>query len=138
MASDNEKILKRLKNVGNPMFLLRLLNSGTKFVSSHQMAEKAHDTSRLFLDISTEYFEFHGKKLTSIDKIPAGSALIRVSRDAVENVAKIINSDADDVNVLFKDLRRSRNIKKYALLLDALDKDCQMNIQLTQLVKFAF
>lgn len=138
MVSDNEKILKKLKNVGNPIFLLRLINSTNKFITSHQVIPKAKDSSRLFVGISGRYFEYKDKKLQTVPEILDGYSFIKVSQETVDSIAKIVNADGDDLNKLFKELRKVKNIKKYQMIFEILDSDFELNLQLTQLIKYAF
>ncbi|MGF2028172.1 hypothetical protein ACQUFH_01225 [Lactococcus lactis] len=138
MASDNEKVLKKLKKVGNPMFLLRMINEVTKFIASHQMNEKAINTETIYADISGVSYKFNEKKLDKIKGFDGNAAYVKVSQTAINEVAELISSDNEDLNKLLKDLRKVRNLKLYKEILNILDSSFEINISLTQLIKFIF
>lgn len=138
MPSDNEKVLKKLKNVGNPMFIVHLINSTNKLISKNQAEKKAQDISSLFFDISGNYYEYDDKQIVSTDTVEGDSALISMKKDTVKQVSEIIGSDSSDLNKLFKDLRKVRNIKKYEELYNVLDQNFRINVTLSQLIRFFF
>lgn len=138
MASDNEKILMKLKNVGNPIFLLRLINSTNKLIANNQMSVKAKDLSRLFVDIGGKGYEYENGTLVRNDFIEEDYAMVKVQKDTINDIARLIGSENDNINILFRDLRRVKNIKKYDKIFQILDNNFETNISLAQFVKFAF
>lgn len=137
MVSVNEKVLQKLKNVGDALFLLRLINSTNKLISNNQMKKKAEDTSQVFIDISGNYYEYYNNKIIPTDTIDDGSVLIRAKEEAVKRVSKLIKSDSKDLNKLFKDLRRKKNIKRYEEIFQIIDNNFEINVTMTQLIKIA-
>ena len=137
MAAENEKVLNKLKKVGNPLFLMKLMNQANKFIASHQMEPKAEDTSRLFLIVSNDCYEFNGKKFVTIEHVEAGYACMKVSKEALSELATFIGSETNDVNKLFKDLKKAEHVKQYQNILAILDDSFTINLSVSQLVKFA-
>ncbi|MBN7275438.1 hypothetical protein GNF18_09825 [Ligilactobacillus pobuzihii] len=138
MVSDNEKILNKLKNVGNPMFLLRLINNTNKLLSKNQMSEKAQSPSQLFIEISGKPYRYQDKKLLGTETIDEGSALVKTDQETVDKIAELIESNSTDINKVFKDLRRVKNIERYQEIYAILDQNFKINVTLSDLVKLAF
>lgn len=138
MVSDNEKILNKLKNVGNPMFLLRLINNTNKLLSKNQMPEKAQSPSQLFIEISGKSYRYQDKKLLGTETIDEGSALVKTDQETVDKIAELIESDSTNINKIFKDLRRVKNIERYQEIYAILDQNFKINVTLSDLVKLAF
>lgn len=138
MASDNEKILSKLKKVGNPIYLLRLINNTNKLISANQMKTKAKDTSQLFLDIDGSYYEYENRKFSPTTVIEENTAIVKISEETVDRISLLVGNNSDDINVLFRELRRVKNIKKYDKIFQILDNNFETNISLAQFVKFAF
>ena len=137
MAVDNEKVLKRLKNVGNPIFLLKLINNTTKFINTHQMMNKAKNVSEIYLNISLEYYIYMNGVWKKTDILNDESGVIQVSKEAVDELAELLESDSSDINKMFKEMRRIKNIQRYQEIFEIFDNSFKINLSISQLIRFA-
>ena len=138
MVSEKEQLLKKLKNVGNPLFLVKMMNQGNKFMASHQIEPKAEETDRMFLDISGVYYELQKKQAVPVETIDAKYIVIKMSQQAVDALAELTQSDSKNLNKLLKDLKKVENIKKYQEIFAILDDSFAINVSVSQLIKVAF
>ena len=138
MVSEKEQLFKKLKNVGNPLFLVKMMNQGNKFMASHQIEPKAEETDRMFLDISGVYYELQKKQAVPVETIDAKYIVIKMSQQAVDALAELTQSDSKNLNKLLKDLKKVENIKKYQEIFAILDDSFAINVSVSQLIKVAF
>lgn len=134
-------ILKKLVNVGNPGFLLHLLNDVGSFVKAHQNGfPNDGNTTRSYLVIGNDTFLLSGRLLSSIEKYPESCCLIYLSKEDYIKLTKLLGMSTKEVDIkkLMKLLRKVDNIRNYKLIMEVISTSFSTNmsiIQLCQLVR---
>lgn len=140
--TENENIYSRLKNVGNPMFLLKMSYDIRKFLQEHQVDFKqTGDFDRVFLEVSDEAFECYDAGVAKLELMPEKGSLVRLSRESLIEIAENLQIEFDKKNdesllsSLLTELRKVKHIKEYKTILMIIDSSFQTNLKMTEFVK---
>lgn len=132
-----KQLLKKLKSVGNPFVLLKMMNDSRSFVSSHQTGFPKNDDQAIYIQVDDEFYKFYNTKIRHHKAVTAGNYIF-VSEKALNQVKKIIllDSEATLSDVLLQ-IRKVKYIKQYKVLFQAMNEDFKTNLKMTDLVNLA-
>lgn len=134
----SEKVLlKKLQSVGNPFVLLKMMNDARLFVKQHQVDFPKNDDKAIYIQLDDEFYKFEHNMIEGSPRITAGNYIF-ILKNALEKlkVSLELDSDASLTDVLSA-LRKIKNLKKYKVLFEAVDKEFKTNIQMSDLVEIA-
>lgn len=141
---ESDTVIDKLKNVGNPISLLKMSYDVRKFLQNHQIVFlQTEDFDRVFVDISGKTFECYDAGVALLEVLPEKGSLIRISREALIQVADLLQIEfevGDDKSLLsnlLTDLRRVRNIRQYKAILAIIDQTFETNLNIKELLKIA-
>ena len=140
--NENENLIAKLKNVGNPIFLLKMSYDIRHFLQKHQVDfPQTGDFDRVYAEVSDQAFECYDAGVAKLEHMPEKGSIVRVSRDALIKVAGVLQTEFDaknDENLLSSllvDLRKVKNIKQYKTILALIDQSFETNLKMSELVK---
>lgn len=129
-------ILQKLVNVGNPVFLVKLLNNTSSFVKEHQNKHPNQDNSeKVYVSIANEIFLLTGKSFIKVDKLPEDCSLVILSKENYDELATFLKISDSKVNLkkLMKSLRKVDNIKRYQEIMRIISSSFSTNMSIPQL-----
>lgn len=140
--TENETVCARLKNVGNPMFLLKMSYDIRKFLQEHQVDfPQTGDFDRVFVEVSDQAFECYDAGVVKLELMPEKGSLVRLSRASLIEIAENLQIEFDKKNdesllsSLLTELRKIKHLKEYKIILMIIDSSFQTNLKMTELVK---
>lgn len=140
--SEKETLIAKLKNVGQPMFLIKISQDVRRFLNAHQVRfPQTGDFDRVYLDVSGAAFEIYEAGVSELEVMPEKGSLIRVSREALIEVAELLHIEMDRENddellsSLLNALRNSKSIKQYKAILAILDDAFETNLKMRDFAK---
>lgn len=134
----SEKVLlKKLQSVGNPFVLLKMMNDARQFVKQHQVDFPKNDDKTIYIQIDDEFYKFEQNMIESSPQITAGNYIF-ISKIALEKLKLSLELDSNaSLTDVLSALRKIKNLKKYKVLFEAVDKDFKTNLQMSDLVDIA-
>lgn len=140
--NENESLIAKLKNVGNPVFLLKMSYDLRKFLQHHQVDfPQTGDFDRVYIEVSGMPFECYQAGVAKLELMHEKGSVIRMSRDALIGVANLFHTEfevKDDESLLSSlliDLRKVRHIKQYKNILMIIDQSFETNLRMKELIK---
>ena len=140
--SELDIILIKLKKVGNPVFLLKMVRDVNKFIKQHQIDyPKATDFDIIHFQIIKQVFEVSPMGIQPLLTIPNQANVIRVSREALKDVYDFVASeqgasdDLERLTTVLNQLRKLRNIKQYKTILKLVDVSFETNLKMGDIIK---
>lgn len=138
--SSKKVLLQRLAKVGNPVFLVKLLNSISSFIKSHQNDYPNEDNSKeLYISVGHDIFLLKGKSFIQVDNLPNDCSLVVLSKENYDELASLLKIDNSKVDLkkFMKSLRKVDSVKRYQEIMEIISPSFSTNMsipQLTQLV----
>ncbi|UXV61695.1 hypothetical protein [Lactococcus cremoris] len=108
MDNSINKILGRLSNVGNPIFLLRMLQEIRGYIKKHPLDYPISD------NFNNVYFDIEGE--------------ISLIENMLVTKGVTLPAKANVITFLLKEMRSVKNIKKYQEILEAGDESFSTNL----------
>ncbi|WP_050800251.1 hypothetical protein [Lactococcus cremoris] len=131
MDNSINKILGRLSNVGNPIFLLRMLQEIRGYIKKHPLDYPISDNfNNVYFDIEGEISLIENMFVTKGVTLPAKANVITLSEQALYKIALLVGVVNDEMLIsnLLKEMRSVKNIKKYQEILEAGDESFSTNL----------
>ncbi|MDG4990374.1 hypothetical protein [Lactococcus lactis] len=135
MDNDINKVLGRLSNVGNPIFLLKMLKEVRGYIKRHFVDyPTSHEYNTIYFDIEGEVYLIENMLVTKIVTLPDKANLITLSEQALYKIAHLLGVKNDEMLIsnLLKEMRSIKNIKKYQDLLEAGETSFSTNLTSNQ------
>ncbi|MCJ1970977.1 hypothetical protein [Pseudolactococcus carnosus] len=130
-------LLSKLKSVGNPLVLLKMMNEIRIFVKSHQIDFPKNEDKSIYIQIDDVFYQVEQNRIENHKAVSEGNYIF-MSEAALLKVKKIMSLDSTvSLSEVIISLRKARNIKQYKLLLEAVNDDFKTNISMVNLVEIA-
>ena len=130
-------LLSKLKSVGNPLVLLKMMNEIRIFVKSHQIDFPKNEDKSIYIQIDDVFYQVEQNRNENHKAVSEGNYIF-MSEAALLKVKKIMSLDSTvSLSEVIISLRKARNIKQYKLLLEAVNDDFKTNISMVNLVEIA-
>lgn len=134
-----KQLISKLSKVGNPITLLKMFKDVKNFIAEHQdnfPKNEADDT--IYLDLSGDFYKVIGKTIKSTSEISSGY-MMKLSHTGLEQLKTTLGLQSNhDMDLVFKELRRAKNIKNYKSILTAIDGEFSTNISVSKLATLGF
>lgn len=121
MENNINKVLGRLSNVGNPIFLLKMLQEIRRYIKRHFLDyPTSHEYNTIYFDIEGKIYLIENMLVTKVATLPDKANLINLSEQALYKIAHLLGVKNDEMMIsnLLKEMRSIKNIKKYQDLLE--------------------
>ena len=138
MKNMSEKVLlKKLKIVGNPFVLLKMMNDSRVFINNHQIDFPKNADQAIYIQVDEKFYQLDKAELKKHSEVRAGNYIF-ISDRALLNVKKLLSLNPDaSLSAVFSQLRKARNIKQYKELFQAVEEDFKTNLKMVDLVEIA-
>lgn len=136
--NDIDKILERLSIVGNPIFLLKMMSEVNKFIKKHrENSPMAEDLKNSYLIVDKKYYKVSNKKFVFTKSVPTMINYVKLSYSDLRKIGDFVGIEAgsDEINAIFKELRRIKNIKRYDELMNIVEPSFSTNLSMANLAK---
>lgn len=121
MENNINKVLGRLSNVGNLIFLLKMLQEIRRYIKRHFLDyPTSHEYNTIYFDIEGKIYLIENMLVTKVATLPDKANLINLSEQALYKIAHLLGVKNDEMMIsnLLKEMRSIKNIKKYQDLLE--------------------
>ncbi|MDG4956416.1 hypothetical protein [Lactococcus lactis] len=135
MENNINKVLGRLSNVGNPIFLLKMLQDIRRYIKRHfGDYPTSHEYNTIYFDIEGKIYLIENMLVTKVATLPDKANLINLSEQALYKIAHLLGVKNDEMMIsnLLKEMRSIKNIKKYQDLLEVGDASFSTNLTSNQ------
>ncbi|GFH42249.1 hypothetical protein Hs30E_08000 [Lactococcus hodotermopsidis] len=133
---ENQSLLAKLKNVGNPIFLAKMINEVRKFINQHQTEfPQGENRETIYLAVSDKVFKLTNGKILTLKSLPNKGSLIRVSQRELQAFAQLLEVESDDFGKLIKALGKKTNLKQYQKITKSVDTSFETNLTFNDFVK---
>ena len=134
-----KQLISKLGKVGNPITLLKMFKDVKNFVVDHQndFPNRASDDS-IYLEISGKFYKVIGKTIEVCNTVTSGN-LVRISESGLKQLCSVLGlQDSNDLNQVYKELRRAKNIKNYKLIFNTIDSKFSTNLPVSKWATLGF
>jgi hypothetical protein len=134
--TDIDKILERISVIGNPVFLLKMLNDINRLMKEHRESYPIGDKCRdLYLIVGERYYKILKKEFVISKDLPSEACIVRLSHSDLRKVGNIVGvkNRKDEINEIYTQLRRIKNIKQYNIIIEAVRPSFSTNLSMAQL-----
>lgn len=135
MENNINKVLVRLSNVGNPIFLFKMLQEIRRYIKRHFLDyPTSHEYNTIYFDIEGKIYLIENMLVTKVATLPDKANLINLSEQALYKIAHLLGVKNDEMMIsnLLKEMRSIKNIKKYQDLLEVGDASFSTNLTSNQ------
>lgn len=135
MENNINKVLGRLSNVGNPIFLFKMLQEIRRYIKRHFLDyPTSHEYNTIYFDIEGKIYLIENMLVTKVATLPDNANLINLSEQALYKIAHLLGVKNDEMMIsnLLKEMRSIKNIKKYQDLLEVGDASFSTNLTSNQ------
>ena len=135
MENNINKVLGRLSNVGNPIFLFKMLQEIRRYIKRHFLDyPTSHEYNTIYFDIEGKIYLIENMLVTKVATLPDKANLINLSEQALYKIAHLLGVKNDEIMIsnLLKEMRSIKNIKKYQDLLEVGDASFSTNLTSNQ------
>lgn len=142
MMNEIDIVLAKLKKVGSPVFLFKMVRDVNKFIKHHQFIfPKTIVLDIVYIQITKQVFEVTPKGIFTLSEIPSQANVIKLSRESLLDVYNFVGSeqlainDLEKLTIILKQLRQSKNIKQYKTILKFVDTSFETNLGMRDIIK---
>ncbi len=136
MRSEINNIFNRLKTVGNPQFLIGLLNSINKLFKNRIEYPMDNNTNKIYFRIDNEYFKIDNLKVESINILPKACPFFSLSKTSIFAILELLDITGEDyLNDLLIQLKRIKNIRRYKEIIKIIQSDFKTNMTVLEFTK---
>lgn len=135
MENNINEVLGRLSNVGNPIFLFKMLQEIRRYIKRHFLDyPTSHEYNTIYFDIEGKIYLIENMLVTKVATLPDKANLINLSEQALYKIAHLLGVKNDEIMIsnLLKEMRSIKNIKKYQDLLEVGDASFSTNLTSNQ------
>ncbi|MCC4119542.1 hypothetical protein [Lactococcus lactis] len=135
MENNINEVLGRLSNVGNPIFLFKMLQEIRRYIKRHFLDyPTSHEYNTIYFDIEGKIYLIENMLVTKVATLPDKANLINLSEQALYKIAHLLGVKNDEMMIsnLLKEMRSIKNIKKYQDLLEVGDASFFTNLTSNQ------
>lgn len=134
----SEKVLlNKLKSVGNPFVLLKMMNDSRVFINNHQIDFPKNEEQAIYIQVDDEFYQLDKGEIKKNMEVTAGNYIF-ISGTALSKVKKLLSLDSDaPLSDVLSQLRKAKNMKQYKVLFQAVEEDFKTNIKMLDLVEIA-
>lgn len=128
-----KQLITKLSKVGNPITLLKMFKDVRGIIANHQNDfPKTDSNDAIYLKISKQFYLLEGKTVKITDEILSGNIVI-ITNEGLEELKSFLGLYvSDNLDTVFKELRRAKNIKNYKLIFEKIDKEFSTNIPVSK------
>ncbi|SOB47480.1 conserved hypothetical protein [Lactococcus piscium] len=132
-----KQLISKLKSVGNPLVLLKMMNDIRVFVNNHQTDFPKNEDKTIYIQIDDVFYQIEHEKIEKHQAVSEGNYMF-LSEAALLRVKKILLLDSTaSLSEVITNLRKAKHIKQYKLLFEAVNDDFKTNITMANLVEIA-
>ena len=136
--SSKKVLLQKLAKVGNPVFLVKLLNSISSFIKSHQNDHPNEDNPKeLYIAVGQDIFLLKDESFIQVDNLPSDCSLVVLSKENYDELVSFLKIDNSEIDLkkLIRSLRKIDNIKRYQEIMKIISPSFSTNMSISQLTQ---